>query len=433
MKYVKPIVKPGRYSVNRLDGGRGEENFTPERLAGWVKNFRDMRAAGLRVPFPFRHDRQALPTEPGASSDPTYNPEDSRHNGGFWEELYVDGSGELVGVVDVPDSHPDKDKIGTSIQEVSPLVLSDWTDGKGRKWKDAILHIAGVTHPVIPGQENFQPLAASEPLASAMSFALSNLLPTTASKSSGPTGSLATCIEALKMMGIELPPDTTAENLAERLVVACKAIAASRAGENEGPTGNAQEQPTPIVMAQAVLKAAGIQIVLPDTLPPEPPAPQPIGSVMAQSPSEIAALALLADNKKQGYKSRIEALVASGRITPAARKEHLDPLVEGFQLSLDPTTHQPVRGPLDLLLAFAESLIPATAMHGGLQQIRTTRNGRLVAATGQGFQGSHGGSLTEETLDPSLLRKVDGPALIEDEEELDKSIAAQAKQAGLRV
>lgn len=402
MKLVKEICPPGKYNVNRLDGTTGEETFTPERLNRWVQNFRRMKASGLRVPAPFRHDPKMVATDGNLPDD------DSRNNAGWWEELFVDSNGKLHGILDVPDNHPDKDKLGTTIQEVSPLVLSKWKDGAGREWDDAMVHIACVTHPVVPGQSNFKPLESSEPLASAMSFAMSSLVPGSQPNiSDGPTGSLMDLIKKLRSLNppIDLPNDTTPMNLAERLSVAVGAIVGSQRGENEGPTGNPTEQPTPIVMSNQ-----------PGATPkPEVPVSQP-------DPTVTALSAMICDSRKQDYRARVKALVDSGRITKAAADKELAPLIESFQLSLDPTTHKPLQAPIDTVLAVLEAQPEAGVRLNG-QPLTARRNGRGAG----GFRASQG---IEEPLDPSLTAEPTG--LIEDDAELDKSIEDQLKQAGLK-
>lgn len=149
-------------------------------------------------------------------------------------------------------------------------------------------------------------------------------------------------------------------------------------------------------------------------------------SAPSTDPVASALSAIIVDNRKAEYKTRIDALVSSGRLTPAARKAHLDPLVDGFELSLDPVTHKPQTSSLDTILAVLESQAASGArLTGAPLTVQKTRKSARVG----GFQGSQP---TEEMLDPALLREPTGLTPIEDEDEFNKSCDQQIKQAGFR-
>src|SRR5690606_30074180 len=110
--------------------------------------------SGLRIPAPFQHLKEAIPTETVEA--------DAYNNGGYWEKFelsVVDGKNVLVGVIDTPgdvnDPNTPAGKFTSTAKEVSVCVKDQWTDGVGREWGPCILHCAGVLHPVVPGQEGF--------------------------------------------------------------------------------------------------------------------------------------------------------------------------------------------------------------------------------------------------------------------------------------
>ena len=138
MKFTKQILRPGTYVVRSPDGGRSEVKITPDRLRRYSDTFYKMRANGLKVPAPWRHDK----SEPMAKEV-----KDARDYGGYWEEAWIGSDGALYGKLDAPLA-ADSDKIGETVTEVSPYIQPEWVDGKGNKYEDAMLHIALVQHPV---------------------------------------------------------------------------------------------------------------------------------------------------------------------------------------------------------------------------------------------------------------------------------------------
>ncbi len=134
-RYKKDVIRTGRWHVK---DGRVLA-VTPSRMDHWVKQFKLMREAGLRVAAPFDHSK--------ASVD----------NAGFVTDLWREGD-TLYAQMDIEAGN--EPKIGTSIREVSVAVDSMLRDGTGKVWEDVISHIAPVTEPVVPGQGAFERLAA---------------------------------------------------------------------------------------------------------------------------------------------------------------------------------------------------------------------------------------------------------------------------------
>lgn len=182
-KFTKEIVAPGKYVVNvptkQADGTiklvRKEQEITEDRINSWVEKFKKMRDKGLNFPAPFYHDFSALPIteEEKARLDAEQRKEENRtkNNAGYWESLFYK-DGKLQGIIDADEAY--SERFGKSFKECSLMSLPKFTDGLGEEWEDPILHIAVVTHPIAPGQGNFEKLtdAPEEALSVAMSQAL---------------------------------------------------------------------------------------------------------------------------------------------------------------------------------------------------------------------------------------------------------------------
>lgn len=385
MKFVKQILRPGTYRAKTPTGERRTEKFTAERLKAFADTHKKMRDKGLKIPAPWFHNGAGPSNKVGRSS---------KDNAGFWDRFWVEQDGTLYGEIDVPREE-DASKIGTTVQEVSIFSRPEWEDGDGEVWKDAILHAALVTRPIAARQENFKPVA--DELAIAMSdFVMANDFEppkkkkppfdpkaakggndeggdgsddeesddeegsdNEATNSFGKGGnaaegepkqpeipdasgaSVADALVCLAQVGLKLPDDTSVQNLIERIIVAAGAIAAAgddgTGDPNEMPP-NGKERPLPIVMSQE-----GI---------------------------EMSAEHLLAYASKQAskeYRDRIQAAIANGQCTPHFAKTKLLPMLEGFALSFDDETGDPVKTNLDVALEALEHL-----PQNMLTKVRTT-------------------------------------------------------------
>lgn len=137
-RFKKDILHTGLFV---LEDGRVIE-ATRQRMDHWCEQFRQMRAAGIQIPFPLDHS------------------DASKDNTGFVEAIYRNGE-ELICEVDVPLAE-DAKRMGTTIREVSVSVKPEYQGGTGRVWRDVIRHVAPCTTPVVPGQNNFVPLDARD-------------------------------------------------------------------------------------------------------------------------------------------------------------------------------------------------------------------------------------------------------------------------------
>lgn len=318
-RFVKQIIRPGTYLAKKPTGERVQLKVTPERIKAWAARFNQMTEKGLKIPAPWRHDLSAVPTQADTG--------DSTRNAGFWKKLWVE-DGYLTGELDAPLSG-DVEKIGTTVQEVSPYILPEWEDGDGQKWDDAILHIALVTNPIVPRQSNF--VEATEPTpALALSFSLDDFVgavvmadeenvedtkpeetKTEEPKVEVKTYSISDALAILAKVGLALPEDTTADNLVERIIVAGNAVVQSE--NKDGETGetkvnpDSKETPAPVTMSHA-------------------------GAVPA----------FLKPMVVKDLTNRVGLLVNTGRISQKYADEVLKPNIVGLQLSMD------AQGNLDL-------------------------------------------------------------------------------------
>ena len=106
-----------------------------ERMANWIRKFKEMLSSGIKVPVPYGH---------------SYDPKD---NAGWLEDLKLVGE-SLIGVLNIPRKE-DAERFGTTIKDVSVSINPDFVDGTGRLWGEVIEHVAATLHPVVTGQSNF--------------------------------------------------------------------------------------------------------------------------------------------------------------------------------------------------------------------------------------------------------------------------------------
>ena len=157
---------------------------------------------------------------------------------------------------------------------------------------------------------------------------------------------LAQALEALRANGFDLPEDTDAANVLERIVVAGRAIASAKSTA-EPAKQNETEHPAPIAMSEG-------------TMPNE--------TVVFSDPSASIPPALRKAYRKQ-YIGRIESLVQSRRITAKYANEHLSKLLgktdSDFTFSVD--SEGDVSAPvLDGILMGLEALPEGCVLTGPL-------------------------------------------------------------------
>lgn len=420
MRIRKEIVKAGRYLIPDADGKETLPDgtkatwheITPERMQKWVANFHAMKAAGIHVPAPWSHVQevekevrspngrkrkqlvkqlvQPVVVGPGGTLS------SSADNAGFWEDLAYDAVNKvLVGDVEAPgdvdDPNTPAGKLGTTVKETSIHVVPKWTDGKGRTWDEAPLHIACVTHGIEPGQSNFVPV--SEGLSLAMSFYQDEEgldaeepdgdeelgLEEDPLQASGDYTAQAMQLLA-DSVNIVLPGDTNELNFMERLVIALTQYAACNEDEeDEGsitqPPEGANQKAAPFIMSftdkqrTALLKTVNPETgknftadelsALSPVAPAAPAVPEISEAVLMSHPvvqKLVGGMAGLQDayngQAKANYAKRIEALKKRG--AKAEFITQLETLNQGLTMSF--ANGQPVKQEIDYKLEAAEAM-----------------------------------------------------------------------------
>ena len=383
-RFKKAIVTAGTYSLPDGKGGMRREHITPDRLAYWANTAEEMRKKGARIPAPWKHDRDAQPVFTG--SDGTLST--SYDNGGFWRKVWVDynkkGVPTLFGELDVPGNSKDPDspayKVGRTVKETSIYVRPEFKDGKDNVWRDSIMHVALVTHPVESGQDDFESVESTDALALSMSQIVEMDM----------GSSVQDLLRNLnKVAKIRLPDDTNTENLVERLNAALLQKERSEEGEDDAgstkkPPREGRGQPTPISMSfnqkqidsillakidnpdtgklftKEELEVAGTQM----STPPAPAAPEIPPEVLQQHPAIQQAIQMattattaLKIAAVSNYQNRIKKLVDRG--LPREQAEaRFESLLNNFQMSFG-EDGQPVRQAIDEVLDIVEMSLPA--------------------------------------------------------------------------
>lgn len=357
-RFEKVVLTPGKYQVAYQGSTRVEEEFTAERLAKIAETAEKMRTNGLRIPIPFRHfDKDSHTPTPvtlsptGQEIDPITGKQiqwDASINAGFAESLYQNEDGALVAVLesfgDENDSNTPAGKIGTTCQETSIGLAKKYVDGKGNVYEDAPIHIAACIKAVEPGQSNFV-LLEGEDVSKvsgdlsivSMSSQLLMALPASSTNETSGSGdrpissdsgqedaeSNLTCdvpslLNLLRKLEspIDLPADTTIENLVERLCIAVNQKCCDEESEEEIEPGEGNATPKPPQNSQE--KQGTITMTTPAT----PPVPQ----------ENVLLMSMLANTQKAALELRIAKLREKG-VKEEVITKHVTPL-----MGLDVTT-----------------------------------------------------------------------------------------------
>ncbi len=434
-----------------------------------VSTYQAMKAAGLHVPAPWKHD----PIGPIKSGEYI----DSKNNAGFWLDLNISKDGDLEGKLEVPLPE-DAQKVGTTVKEASPLIREKYTDGTGKIWEDCLSHIALVTHPVQPGQDNFAPADYVPVKEGEYAIALSNFVSALADGDQTPSSSSAPkapespappvtspaggsftiqdAIAFLRKTGVSLPDNTTEGNLVERICIACQAIEGTNEEEELDDANGATEQPRPIAMSTVVGVAgaggmagtggspppvepaimlstngtiASATPLPPGTTPNQPTSPTQSTPSSPEKPGDVAMsnlqaqndklLAIATSSAKQSIAARIKNLIDKGRLTQTEAKELFEPHLAGFQLSLHPETGEPIPGQLEVMLSTLEKTRGGAGhlLNGHSQQAPASLEGMVGVVNKDAFL-----SLFKEEPQPGYNL---GEGLVVEGEDLDKLVAQQ--------
>lgn len=380
-KFVKPVVKAGKYVVSTPNGGRAETTLTVERLAKWVDSFNKLKAKGYRTPAPFDHILEASPFRVGQAINV---PADK--NGGFWNRLWLDGEtlmGELQSPGKINDPNAPASKIGTTVQETSVYAVPNWKDGTGDTYDEVLSHIALVVNPIEPGQGNFKPVEGA--IALAMSQHIGGDKDSTSADTRQPAndgsqdadedddddgdempltgqgGIVKQIVKALRdnEIGIDLPDDTNETNVLERLLVAARQKCVAKPQQQQQPLQPPPPKPAPSLKKPPEGAVQEPTQVTMSTTPATPAAPAQDPVLMSQlealKTQNTQLTSLLMASEANARASRIAALLQSGRITKEYADKFLTPHLAGFQMSFGADGKQ-TKHVLDSLLEAVEAL-----------------------------------------------------------------------------
>lgn len=165
-KFLKPCLGPGQWVVQGEDGEPGLFTADPARVKRWADNGKAMLSAGLKIPVIWEHtlepgDKSGLPLT-DAELLRSMRDQDAiltKYNAGFVTDFVLNDD-QLAFELDIP-LEEDAEKVGTTVQAISPLIEDDFIDGDGRQWRDSICHVALTNKPVISQQGPFKRVAAS--------------------------------------------------------------------------------------------------------------------------------------------------------------------------------------------------------------------------------------------------------------------------------
>lgn len=417
-RFKKKIVSPGLYRIkNPITNEIREELVTPERIQHWANEGRRYLQNGNRLPGPWTH----IDPQTGAPIIVSANGVLPRSdlNGGFWDRLYtefdpVDGLsliGEIEGDGDLNDANTPAGKIGRTVKETSIFALPEWTDGKGNTYRDVPLHIALVTHPIQPGQTNFESLPTGS-----LAIAMSNLVyplkmanpPSSIQGSTDPPSPYSSqgnnrpgqtgqgggdpnsptsaasgadinqVLAALRQCGIDLPDDTNPMNFFERLLVAArqKAVSEGSAGGDlyNQPEGAMTQQPAPVAMATNPAPVFDFSKITQEVL-----MSHPVVKSLVESNNQLQELVL--SSARAALQTRIAKLLSEGRITEKYATEVLKPLIDGFAMS------QIGKSPVEAVLTALEAAPapvqrPAAPHHNNASLLLGTAMSQIPTAAG---------------------------------------------------
>lgn len=406
-KFKKKVLEEGVYQ-----SPDGVINITKDRIKHWADSFKQMKSAGLKIPIPWGHHSKAIPD---------YDEREfyeSKYNGGYIEDLQSDKDGALIAIIDIPREE-DSTRIGTSVREVSPQIETAWKDGKGNVWSDVITHLALVTHPVVPGQDNFEAYNDAPVPAGATRLSLKNKIKKNGDSDmakrdedevvSKPekygkgekadknifeghanehTGIDPELLDLLGSIGLIIPEDTTEEDF----IPALKAAAATLKHKLDEEGGSSKDEDDLL----GGLDLSGLEDALGGAGAGEgkqeagkQPAEENVedmsavdnkkGPVMEQQPamsmslgknnveSELAAVkSQLESSHKDSLRNQVDLLLTQGKITPVIA-ERLKNEVGRYKLSLNGETSL-VQSQIDTF-----KLMPEGSAWGNEEKIRLSR------------------------------------------------------------
>ncbi len=239
--------------------------------------------------------------------------------------------------------------------KVSVGVWDNWTDGRGVRYKQALIHVAVTDHPAMPGQGPFRQLANVQK-GNAMDFP-----------------KLIGMINSMLPGELSLPEDTTEENLIERLELVLMVLAGGTpVADAEGSTDTAGEGEGDVAAAASTSQEPKLANLIAGVKDPALAGVLTgFGTMFKTLTNEITALRTeRTSSNKAAFTERVKALCAAG-LAPAEGTKLLS-LGQKFNYDLD-------------LLTGVEAARAGLPAKGGKGVARTLANAQApgVATTGE--------------------------------------------------
>ncbi len=245
----KALLPPGDY-----ESPDGAVRVSTQRIRHWIEQGKAMLGLGMRIPCCWGHQPKAKPATIKEVEELEYWK--SKFNAGYLTDLEEDYDGTFMGHLDLPglDLDPESgclidSQTKTAIGEVS-IAFDDFTDGTGKVWPDAVIHVALTPHPVWHGQEGFTEQSLQTGLRLSLAQHLTRFAtgeyPVAEEKKDDKGGDVASAtdlkkvLELLAAKDIIMPEDTTDENFMERLCIVLTAL--SGHGGTKPPEPPEEEQ-----------------------------------------------------------------------------------------------------------------------------------------------------------------------------------------------
>jgi hypothetical protein len=371
-KFEKTVLTQGKFRQwNEATKKYEFVEVTPERLQKLSDTFQKMKAKGMKIPGPWKHDFDITALSTGDNG----LLEDATVNAGFWDSLVAktldNGKMALVGTIDAPgdpnDPNTPAGKIGTLVKDTSiytrkNLPITSGVD-KEELLEEGIMHIALVTHPIELNQENFKLQNSND-----VHLVMSNMVEEseqddTEEESEQNSSSLSQLILDLKnVCKLFLPASTTIDNLAENLSIAVGQYQLLNSEDASGVKPDSFKV-EPLLMSHLdptqVDALINGKIVNPKTNKPyaredfsSSPEADKAGSqnllIMSAMQNQMQL------DRRKGYRGRIDNLVATGRTTKAFADAQLYPQADSYNIEFK--DNQIVTPVVETLLMSLESM-----------------------------------------------------------------------------
>jgi hypothetical protein len=159
MIHLKEVISPGSYwYVDEQTQQPRRLDVTREMVHYLHEQGREMLKAGLSIPVPIEHQREAAPLTSQERAA-----QQLRNNAGWVDDYVLRPGDRLFARVNIEDEEINR-KLPSTIKWTSPW-LNSFTDGNGKEWKGVITHLALTSRPRITRQEPFGKEAAALSLA----------------------------------------------------------------------------------------------------------------------------------------------------------------------------------------------------------------------------------------------------------------------------